>query len=353
MARLFDVVRQLSGQGSVISTPRPYIQYCEGNHTHAAVLSQLVFWSSTKPNGEWFYKSNDELGEELCLSCDQVRYAIRQLKKRLEGVIHSRVKKANGVPTTHYQIDGNKLVELLFPKNEQYPQMEVGKLPEPNGEDKSQHYSQMETVILPDGNGNITESTCENSQVYGSGNFTESINRSKPYTNKQIVNAPSKLDADIPTSPVLFKIPLNKTDTHHDVTQADTFEWRELYPAVDIAQQLRKMISWCEANPRKRKTTKGVKAFIHNWLSREQDKGYGANSMVQGAQPKNKPTESEEIQREITKLEREADAIGIQINQSKQWGATQQGIESFERQQKTILAKRAELLQQLGSANGQ
>lgn len=165
--------------------------------------------------------------------------------------------------------------------------------------------------------------------------------------------APSKLDADIPTSPVLFKIPLNKTDTHHDVTQADTFEWRELYPAVDIAQQLRKMISWCEANPRKRKTTKGVKAFIHNWLSREQDKGYGANSMVQGDQPKNKPTESEEIQREITKLEREADAIGIQINQSKQWGATKQGIESFERQQQTILAKRAELLQQLGSANGQ
>ena len=165
--------------------------------------------------------------------------------------------------------------------------------------------------------------------------------------------APSKLDADIPASPVLFKIPLNKTDTHHDVTQADTFEWRELYPAVDIAQQLRKMISWCEANPRKRKTTKGVKAFVHNWLSREQDKGYGANSMAQGAQPKNKPTESEEIQREITKLEREADAIGIQINQSKQWGATKQGIESFERQQKTILAKRAELLQQLGSANGQ
>ncbi|UTV28974.1 hypothetical protein [Photobacterium atrarenae] len=141
MARLFDVVRELSGQAAAISIPRPYIKFCEGNHTHAAVLSQLVFWSSTKADGEWFYKSNDELGTELCLTTDQVRYAVRQLKKRLGDVIQSRVKKANGVPTTHYQINGDRLVELLFPATEQD--------------------SQMDSVILPDGNGNITDSKWE------------------------------------------------------------------------------------------------------------------------------------------------------------------------------------------------
>lgn len=187
MTRLFEVVRELSGHSSSISIPRPYIKFCEGNHTHAAVLSQLVFWSGTKSDGEWFYKSNDELGEELCLSCDQVRYAIRQLKKRLDGVIISRVKKANGVPTTHYQIDGNKLVELMFPQNKQDSQMDLEKLPEQNQAEESEHNSQMETVILPDGNGNITESKRENSQNLGSGNFTDSINRSKPDTNKQII----------------------------------------------------------------------------------------------------------------------------------------------------------------------
>ncbi|MGV3000760.1 ATPase [Vibrio sp. E150_018] len=351
MARLFDVVRELSGQGSVISTPRPYIKFCEGNHTHAAVLSQLVFWSSTKPNGEWFYKSNDELGEELCLSCDQVRYAIRQLKKRLEGVIHSRVKKANGVPTTHYQIDGNKLVDLLFPKNEQDPQMEVGKLPERNGEDKSQHNSQMETVILPDGNGSITNSTCENSQNLGSGNITESINRSKPDTNKQIVNVPSQLETASTENPVLFSIPLKGKTKIHEVTQSELFELRELYPAVDVAQQFRNMIGWCKANPTRQKTASGIKRFIHAWLSKEQDKGYGKPQQAQAST--SQPDETQTIKNEISRLEREADAIGIQINQSKEWGATEQAIQSFERQQANILAKRSDLIKQLGGAHGQ
>lgn len=167
MARLFDVVKEMSGQSAAISIPRPYIKFCEGNHTHAAVLNQLVFWSSTKPSGEWFYKANDELAYELCLTVDQVRYAIRQLKKRLGDVIQSQVKKANSVPTTHYLIDGDRLVDLLFPEVEQN--------------------SQMDSVKLPDGNGSITETIREDSQNHGSGNITDSINRSKPYTNRSLM----------------------------------------------------------------------------------------------------------------------------------------------------------------------
>lgn len=331
MARLFDVVRQLSGQGSVISTPRPYIQYCEGNHTHAAVLSQLVFWSSTKPNGEWFYKSNDELGEELCLSCDQVRYAIRQLKKRLEGVIHSRVKKANGVPTTHYQIDGNKLVELLFPKNE--------------------HYSQMETVILPDGNGTITESTCENSQVYGSGNFTESINRSKPDTNKQIINVPSQLETANQQDPVLFSIPLKGKTNIHEVTQSELFELRELYPAVDVAQQFRSMIGWCKANPTRQKTSSGIKRFIHAWLSKEQDKGYGQPQQPTTQKPQ--PSEQDDLKRKVRDLELEINNENQALIRAKQYGATPKAIESCQNRMNQFQAQRNDLLQQLGRLNGQ
>lgn len=331
MARLFDVVRELSGQGSVISTPRPYIKFCEGNHTHAAVLSQLVFWSSTKPNGEWFYKSNDELGEELCLSCDQVRYAIRQLKKRLEGVIHSRVKKANGVPTTHYQIDGNKLVELLFPKNE--------------------HYSQTEPVILPDGNGTITESTCENSQVYGSGNFTESINRSKPDTNKQIVNVPSQLETTSSESPVLFSISLKGKTKVHEVTQSELFELRELYPAVDVAQQFRNMIGWCKANPTRQKTASGIKRFIHAWLSKEQDKGYGQPQQPTTQKPQ--PSEQDDLKRKVRDLELEINNENQALIRAKQYGATPKAIESCQNRMNQFQAQRNDLLQQLGRLNGQ
>ena len=46
-----------------------------------------------------------------------------------------------------------------------------------------------------------------------------------------------------------------------------------LYPAVDVMQELRKMKGWCDSNPAKRKTRRGIKRFINNWLSRQQDEG--------------------------------------------------------------------------------
>ena len=50
-------------------------------------------------------------------------------------------------------------------------------------------------------------------------------------------------------------------------------EYAALYPAVDVVQELRKIRGWCLANPSRRKTRRGVKAFINSWLCREQDKG--------------------------------------------------------------------------------
>ncbi|PNH99257.1 ATPase [Vibrio diazotrophicus] len=305
MARLFDVVRELSGQSAAISIPRPYIKFCEGNHTHAAVLSQLVFWSSTKPDGEWFYKANDELANELCLSVDQVRYAVRQLKTRLDGVIQSRVRKANGVPTTHYQIDGNKLVELLFPKVEQDSQIDMGKLPER----ESEQNPQMDSVNLPNGNGSITNSTCENSHIQGSGDITDSINRSKPDTNKQILNVPSQLETEKPTDPVLFEIPLKGKGTIHQITQSELFELRELYPAVDVAQQFRNMIGWCKANPTRQKTKQGIDRFINSWLSKEQDKG----RLVQPQQ-----SSVQQAPDEVAKLKREVYLLESSLNSENQ-----------------------------------
>lgn len=44
-----------------------------------------------------------------------------------------------------------------------------------------------------------------------------------------------------------------------------------LYPGVDIVQEFRKMHGWCIAKPRRRKTPRGVLAFVNSWLSRAQD----------------------------------------------------------------------------------
>ena len=71
---------------------------------------------------------------------------------------------------------------------------------------------------------------------------------------------------------VVEQIPLNDL-TLFDITQTMFDEWVKLYPAVDVRQQLRSMIGWCNANPTRKKTKTGIKKFINGWLAREQDKG--------------------------------------------------------------------------------
>ena len=70
--------------------------------------------------------------------------------------------------------------------------------------------------------------------------------------------------------PVIF-LPLND-GTEYPISQEQCHEWAGLYPAVDVIQQLRQMRAWLIANPRRRKTARGINGFIVNWLSREQDK---------------------------------------------------------------------------------
>ena len=37
--------------------------------------------------------------------------------------------------------------------------------------------------------------------------------------------------------------------------------------------ELRKMKGWCEGNPAKRKTRRGIVRFVNTWLAKEQDRG--------------------------------------------------------------------------------
>ncbi len=66
---------------------------------------------------------------------------------------------------------------------------------------------------------------------------------------------------------------LLKTGDEFPIFQHDIDEFAELYPAVDIVQEMRKMKGWCINTPQKRKTQRGIRRFINSWLAREQDKG--------------------------------------------------------------------------------
>ena len=62
----------------------------------------------------------------------------------------------------------------------------------------------------------------------------------------------------------------------------DIIQWQKTYQAVDVFQELAKMESWLDANPAKRKTSKGIKRFVNSWLSRAQDRGGSSPLKVEG-----------------------------------------------------------------------
>ena len=70
--------------------------------------------------------------------------------------------------------------------------------------------------------------------------------------------------------PVAGSFPLND-GSRYDVTETALAELQRLYPGVDAKQELNKIIGWCEANQKYRKTRTGAKRFLNGWFSRAQD----------------------------------------------------------------------------------
>ena len=76
----------------------------------------------------------------------------------------------------------------------------------------------------------------------------------------------------IVSTPPVAELLLNDGSLY-PVLQSDVDKWASLYPAVNVPAELRKMVGWCDSNPKKRKTKNGIRRFINSWLSKEQDKG--------------------------------------------------------------------------------
>ena len=52
------------------------------------------------------------------------------------------------------------------------------------------------------------------------------------------------------------------------LTEAQIALWVTLFPTLDILAECRAALAWVDANPRRRKTAKGMKRFLVAWLIR-------------------------------------------------------------------------------------
>lgn len=106
--------------------------------------------------------------------------------------------------------------------------------------------------------------------VNSPGNPQSKGKESKGKKRKDIYKAAPAYAGD---SPDVFLSLLLKDGNRYPIRESQISEWKELYPLVDIRQELRSMCGWLQGNPQKRKTKAGILRFINNWLARTQQKG--------------------------------------------------------------------------------
>ena len=154
-------------------------------------------------------------------------------------------------------------------KHQNIDQME--KMKEQNRIRVAKH-REKQKLLAGNGEGNVTSNV-----TVTFGNATDKNREDKKENREKKILLPGAEATPTPknsvadSSPIVITILLNDK-TEYPVTETDIDGWKELYPAVDVLQELRKMKGWADANPTKRKTKSGIKRFINSWLSKEQDR---------------------------------------------------------------------------------
>jgi hypothetical protein len=87
----------------------------------------------------------------------------------------------------------------------------------------------------------------------------------------QVLSGATSSGAPPPRGEVVFFPTVGKGAGLLAITVEQAQEWAKDFPAVDVLQALRSMRAWLMANPTKRKTARGIPAFVVRWLAKEQN----------------------------------------------------------------------------------
>lgn len=130
-------------------------------------------------------------------------------------------------------------------------------------EAKSSYYSRVKEICLT----NDRKTTDKRLQNDGIGEVSKG--KYRLVQDKNVVSSEPDKSAPNPSGILII---LNDKSFYNVPLEKITL-WKATYPAVDVEQELRKMGAWCDSNPTRRKTRRGIERFINNWLSRTQDSG--------------------------------------------------------------------------------
>ena len=102
-------------------------------------------------------------------------------------------------------------------------------------------------------------------------NLTDNVN---VYVNDNVFNNNNNIITNNTiTNNIIISVELPLIDnTLYQISEEKVNEWQQVYQAIDVKNELEKMKCWLNANPKNRKTRKGIERFIVAWLNRSQDK---------------------------------------------------------------------------------
>jgi hypothetical protein len=96
---------------------------------------------------------------------------------------------------------------------------------------------------------------------------------------EELDDSPQEPDEPEPAdaSPVVIRMPLRGGKDTMDITEEKVREYRELFTAIDVVLQLKRVRQWLLDNPHRLSgTPRGTRSRITGWLGREQDKAVKA-----------------------------------------------------------------------------
>jgi hypothetical protein len=73
-------------------------------------------------------------------------------------------------------------------------------------------------------------------------------------------------------SPIVLTYECDGTPKAFHARQTLVDEFSELFPKLDVVEHLREALAWTKAKPGNRKSHRGMRSFLTNWLTRANDK---------------------------------------------------------------------------------
>lgn len=187
--------------------------------------------------------------DECYPTIDKIRYDMGITKDTFYKYMNVLIA-AGVVKKTQIMVEGNRFGRNVYKLTHE---VYISEKPFPTNSD-----TEYSITVKPDTGNNATTNNSSTNNIF------------KKNNNNTIVCS----EPDKPTpNPSGILLPLNDK-SFYDVPLDKIAMWKETYPAVDVKQELKRMIAWLDSNPTKRKTRRGINRFINMWLSKEQDKGH-------------------------------------------------------------------------------